>query len=49
MAKVGVQQPATKGGNATIDKVGHTTTGQYGSNPDAKPVSRKSPRDLNLK
>ena len=43
-------KPSTgKTGNATIDKMGHTTTGQYGSNPDAKPTARKTPRDLNLK
>lgn len=36
-------------GNATIDKQGHTTTGQYGADPNAMPTSRKKPRDLNLK
>lgn len=36
-------------GNATIDKQGHTTTGQYGADPNARPTSRKTPRDLNLK
>ena len=36
-------------GSAKIDKVGHTTTGQYGGDPDAKPTARKTPRELNLK
>lgn len=36
-------------GSATIDKQGHTTTEQYGHRVDAKPVARKTPRDLSLK
>lgn len=43
-----IKKPVS-GGSATIDKQGHTTTEQYGHKVDAKPVARKTPRDLNLK
>lgn len=43
------KQYQQKTGSASIDKQGHTTTGQYGQNPDAQPTSRKSPRDLTMK
>jgi len=37
-----------KTGNASIDKQGHTTTGQHGQSPQL-PGSRKKPRDLGVK
>jgi hypothetical protein len=43
------KQIQQKTGSASIDKMGHTTTGQFGSSPDNQPVSRKTPRDLNAK
>ena len=36
---------AGKTGNAPIIKQGHTTTGQFGNNPDAKGQVRE-PRDI---
>lgn len=36
-------------GNAPIQKQGHTTNGQFGSNPQAQPKGRGSARDLSIK
>lgn len=44
-----VKKPTGKTGSASIDKQGHTTTGQYGSNPSPNQPTRKAPRDLNLR
>lgn len=42
----GIQQ---KTGGATLEKMGHTTTEQYGHQVDARPTNRKTPRDLSAK
>lgn len=36
-------------GSAPIVKQGHTTNGEFGSNPSAQPKGRGSTRDLNVK
>lgn len=36
-------------GNAPIQKQGHTSNNQFGSNPNAQPKGRSSARDLNIK
>jgi len=39
----------SKTGSAPIQRQGHTTDGQHGSNPDAKRKGNPSVRDLNAK
>ena len=36
-------------GNAPIVKQGHTTNGQFGSDPNKQPKGRSSTRDLTVK
>lgn len=43
-----VSKPIGKTGNAPIIKQGHTTTGQFGNDPDAKGRTRE-PREIKAK
>lgn len=48
MANGGVMQPVGKTGSATVNKQGHTTDGQHGSNPNAKVKGRGTVQDLHV-
>jgi hypothetical protein len=43
------KQIMSKTGNAQIDKQGHTTSGRFGSNVNAKATGAGTKRDLNAK